>query len=436
MVLSPGSALPSSVMASTKARDGGGRVLAAVGVPVAQGEAGGDDRGAPERAGGAAGAFAPGLAGGGRAPLDASAPAARALLGGGVLPRPRRGACRCRGRRRRRWRRGCPVPLRVRRRRPAPGRARRLPAGPGAAAAAVAVRRRRVGGFRRRRVRGGRAGARLPLRNAGVSAGAAQYCSSSSSSQSRVRESPDMSRLVTSSPHSGSTTVSPAAVEELFDLAEKQEEFVVLDRAEAVDDRDHAGPGVVGLVRQQPATSRSASSEAVGIGCSEMPGSPWMPRPSDIWPAGTVNSGSSAPGRVQPSKATPRERVRWLVLMAEPFDLVQVQPGLGGGAGDLEDRQVPGDAAALLDLVQRGAGDVVGDQDGAGLDALGVEPQLGLAEVQDVAGVVAVAQQHAAAGVGGLGHPVDLPGRGRGEHVAAGRCRRPGPGPTRPAKAG
>ena len=74
------------------------------------------------------------------------------------------------------------------------------------------------------------------------------------------------------------------------------------------------------------------------------------------------------------------------------------------------------------DLLQRGAGDVVGDQDRAGLDALGVQAQLGLAEMQHVPGVVAVAQQHPAAGVGGLGHPVDLAGRGRGEHVPARRA--------------
>ena len=114
-------------------------------------------------------------------------------------------------------------------------------------------------------------------------------------------------------------------------------------------------------------------------------------------------------------------------LDGEALHLVQVQAGLGGGARDLEDREVAGDAAALLDLVQRGAGDVIGHQHGARLDAFSVEPQLGLAEVQDVAGVVAVAEEHAAAGVGGLGHAVDLPGGGRGEHVAAGGgCRQAG----------
>jgi len=40
-----------------------------------------------------------------------------------------------------------------------------------------------------------------------------------------------------------------------------------------------------------------------------LPGSPWMPRPTPIFPVGTVNSGRSAPGSVQPLNATPSVRV-------------------------------------------------------------------------------------------------------------------------------
>ena len=147
-----------------------------------------------------------------------------------------------------------------------------------------------------------------------------------------------------------------------------------------------------------------------------------MPRPSDIWPAGTWNSGAVCAREGAAVEGHAEGTGAVVGPDGEPFDGVEVQPRFGGGAGDLEDRQVSGDAAALFDLVQRGAGDVVRDEDGAGFDAFGVEPQLGLAEVEHVAGVVAVAQQHAAAGVGGLGHPVDLAGRRRGEHVAAGRA--------------
>ena len=33
------------------------------------------------------------------------------------------------------------------------------------------------------------------------------------------------------------------------------------------------------------------------MGCSEMPGSPWMPRPSDIWPAGHVEQRLGGAGK-------------------------------------------------------------------------------------------------------------------------------------------
>ena len=53
--------------------DGGGRVRRGVGVLAAQGPADGGDRGAPERAGGAAGAFGPLFAGGGEDFLESGA---------------------------------------------------------------------------------------------------------------------------------------------------------------------------------------------------------------------------------------------------------------------------------------------------------------------------------------------------------------------------
>ena len=53
--------------------------------------------------------------------------------------------------------------------------------------------------------------ATVPLRNAGASAGAHQWPSSSSSSHVIVSEQPAMSRLVTNSPTSGSTGVRPAS---------------------------------------------------------------------------------------------------------------------------------------------------------------------------------------------------------------------------------
>ena len=119
-----------------------------------------------------------------------------------------------------------------------------------------------------------------------------------------------MSRLVTSSPHSGSTTVSPAAVRSFSILPKSRNSSSYLTVPRPLTIATTRLPASSGLSARSRLTSSSASSEAVGMGCSEMPGSPWMPRPRDICPAGTVNSGASAPGSVQPSKATPRERVR------------------------------------------------------------------------------------------------------------------------------
>ena len=63
-------------------------------------------------------------------------------------------------------------------------------------------------------------------------------------------------------------------------------------------------------------------------------------------------------------------------------------------------------------------GDVVGDGDGAAVDAVGAQPVLRGVEVEHVAGVVAVAEEHAAAVVRGLRDRVDLLRRRRGEEVA------------------
>ena len=105
-------------------------------------------------------------------------------------------------------------------------------------------------------------------------------------------------------------------------------------------------------------------------------------------------------------------------LPGDPLHLVEVVAGFGGGAGDLEHHEVPRDATPLLDLLSRGAGDVVGDEDDSGVDALGAQPLLSEREVHDVAGVVAGAEQQSGAGGGGPADRVGLLGGGRGEDVA------------------
>ena len=103
--------------------------------------------------------------------------------------------------------------------------------------------------------------------------------------------------------------------------------------------------------------------------------------------------------------------------LREPGDLGEVAARLRGGGGDAEDGEVAGDAAALVLLVGSGREDVVGDGHGLAGDPFGAEAVLRGVEVEHVAGVVAVAEEHAAAVVGGLGDRDDLLRRGRGEEV-------------------
>lgn len=100
------------------------------------------------------------------------------------------------------------------------------------------------------------------------------------------------------------------------------------------------------------------------------------------------------------------------------LDRVEVQPGFGGGAGDLEDQQIARHAAALAALGQTGAGHVVGHRQNARVDALGAQPLGGGAKVQHVAGVIAKAQDHAAAALRRPRHACHRAGRGRGEDIA------------------
>ena len=108
-------------------------------------------------------------------------------------------------------------------------------------------------------------------------------------------------------------------------------------------------------------------------------------------------------------------------FQAEALGRVEVGAGLDGGPGDLEHRQVTGDAAAVTVLARLPGGDVVADGDDAHVDPLGAELLGSDTEVEHVSGVVAEAEDHAAAVLGVAGHGVDLVGRRGGEDVAAGR---------------
>ena len=113
---------------------------------------------------------------------------------------------------------------------------------------------------------------------------------------------------------------------------------------------------------------------------------------------------------------------RQVRFAGQTLNLSKVESGIRCRAGDLEHREVPRDAASFVDLGQRGAGNVISNDHCASGDTLRVQAFLSLTEVQHVAGIVAVAQEHSTAGVGGLGHPVDLASRWRRKHIAAGRA--------------
>jgi len=87
---------------------------------------------------------------------------------------------------------------------------------------------------------------------------------------------------------------------------------------------------------------------------------------------------------------------------------------------------MPGHAAALLRLLRRRAGHIVGQQDGGGLDILHLQHFAGHVEIHHVAAIIAVEAQDTGAAVGlahCLGH---LLGGGRGEDVAdGGRIQQP-----------
>ena len=71
-----------------------------------------------------------------------------------------------------------------------------------------------------------------------------------------------------------------------------------------------------------------------------------------------------------------------------------------------------------MNFLDRGAGDVVGDEDDPGVDAVALQPLLSQGEVHDVAGVVAGGEQQSGAVGGGPADRVGLMGGRRGEDVA------------------
>ena len=122
------------------------------------------------------------------------------------------------------------------------------------------------------------------------------------SSQHSVSDTPAMSRLVTSSPTSGSTTRTPASSSSCIDAPVEDEQLLVLHAAEAVEQHGH--PPAVGRSRtrrqlaQQP--GHELPRQLVGRRAGRPRRSPAhraRPCPRAIRSAGTVNSGSPPAGQ-------------------------------------------------------------------------------------------------------------------------------------------
>ena len=140
--------------------------------------------------------------------------------------------------------------------------------------------------------------------------------------------------------------------------------------------------------------------------------------PTAILPSGTWKSGSVAPGKCAPIEGDTEGASTFVGPCREFRHTGEIPAGLGGPACGAEDREVAGNAAALLALFAARARHVVGHADGLARDALGAQTLLSLIEVEDVAGVVPVAEEHAGFGRHGARDGVDLLRAGRGEDVA------------------
>ncbi len=144
-----------------------------------------------------------------------------------------------------------------------------------------------------------------------------------------------------------------------------------------------------------------------------------MPRPTDIMPSGTVNSGACAPGSVHPENATPRVRVRLFAWIAIRSTSSRSAPSSAAAPAMRNTHRSPAMPRRARERVRRRAGDVVGHQDRAHIHSRLAQLALGGAEVDDIARVVAVAEQDAAAGVDLARDAHGLTGRRRREDVAA-----------------
>ena len=210
-------------------------------------------------------------------------------------------------------------------------------------------------------------------------------------------------------------------------MVPQDEQFLVFRAAQAVQDHGHAPvmarrafgqQRVQQCARQVGGRHHGAGADArLSVNAQAHGDLAGIDREQRIGPA---RQGAAVEGHAKGYRGPVR-------LVRHRHHRVDVQPGLGRGADDLEHRHVARDTPAPGAVVGPGAGHVVGDGQDARLDPLGPQAFGGGTEVQHVARIVAEAQDHPAAPVRGLGDAVNPRGRGRGEDIPRHRrIRQPG----------
>ncbi len=185
------------------------------------------------------------------------------------------------------------------------------------------------------------AGRHAPWWKPGVSAGASHRRSSSSSSHVTVSEQPAMSRLVTYSPTSGATIVTPRSTSRSCTLSHRTNSSSYLTSPRPLRSTAARPSASAGRSASTRSTSSTASAAAVGLASSPTPGSPWMPSPHPAVPGSRLNRAWSWPGSVHPSKATPNDCVRWLPRAARRFTSARSAPSSAAAPASLKTTRSP-----------------------------------------------------------------------------------------------
>ncbi len=168
----------------------------------------------------------------------------------------------------------------------------------------------------------------------------------------RLSETPAMSKLVTSSPTSGSTILTPASARRFATSPKSTNSSSYLTEPRPLSTaRPRASATSSG--RSASSDSTSSSREAVGgrhVGLLDARLAV-DPQPERHPPRGHLEQRLVAPGSVQPENATPKVRVRSLARRASRSTASRSSPRSAAAPAHLEHEQAAGDAAALVRLL-------------------------------------------------------------------------------------